>query len=137
MKCQNAEKWILLQDSGEMPKQHESALAAHLHDEHLVDEHRGGGVAVERSGRAVVLDEMRAPDLAALLEVEREQLAARPEAEDAVARQQRRRDRCAMGRRRQCRYHGKLHVHGLAGFRQRDRIAPPEAYRQPAGRHPL
>lgn len=32
MKCQDAEKLILLQDSGEMPKRQEHALAAHLHD---------------------------------------------------------------------------------------------------------
>lgn len=32
MKCHDAEKGILLQDSGEMPTKHESALAAHLHD---------------------------------------------------------------------------------------------------------
>ena len=32
MKCQNAEKRILLQDSGELPARHTNALAAHLHD---------------------------------------------------------------------------------------------------------
>lgn len=32
MKCQDAEKWVLLQDSGEMPAKYEKALAAHLHD---------------------------------------------------------------------------------------------------------
>ncbi|MDF7800747.1 hypothetical protein P4C99_14820 [Pontiellaceae bacterium B1224] len=32
MKCKNAEKWILLQDSGELPAKHANALAAHLHD---------------------------------------------------------------------------------------------------------
>jgi anti-sigma factor RsiW len=32
MKCQDAEKWVLLQDSGEMPAKHENALATHLHD---------------------------------------------------------------------------------------------------------
>jgi anti-sigma factor RsiW len=32
MNCQNAEKYILLQDSGELPKKHTNSLAAHLHD---------------------------------------------------------------------------------------------------------
>ncbi|MDF7826838.1 hypothetical protein P4B35_22615 [Pontiellaceae bacterium B12227] len=32
MKCQDAQKWILLQDSGEMPAKHGNALAAHMHD---------------------------------------------------------------------------------------------------------
>jgi anti-sigma factor RsiW len=32
MNCQDAEKWILLQDSGELPAKHINALAAHLHD---------------------------------------------------------------------------------------------------------
>ncbi len=32
MKCQDAEKYILLQDSGEMPAKRANELAAHLHD---------------------------------------------------------------------------------------------------------
>jgi anti-sigma factor RsiW len=32
MNCQHAEKWILLQDSGELSNKHNNALAAHLHD---------------------------------------------------------------------------------------------------------
>jgi predicted anti-sigma-YlaC factor YlaD len=32
MKCNEAEKWILLQDSGEKTAKHTGALAAHLHD---------------------------------------------------------------------------------------------------------
>ena len=32
MKCPDAEKWMLLQDSGEMPFKRENELAAHLHD---------------------------------------------------------------------------------------------------------
>jgi hypothetical protein len=32
MKCNEAEKWILLQDSNEMVAKHAGALAAHLHD---------------------------------------------------------------------------------------------------------
>ena len=32
MKCTEAEKWILLQDSGERSEQHGHALVAHLHD---------------------------------------------------------------------------------------------------------
>jgi predicted anti-sigma-YlaC factor YlaD len=32
MKCQDAEKYILLQSSGELPQAKENALAAHLHD---------------------------------------------------------------------------------------------------------
>ena len=32
MKCHDAEKWIMLQNSGEMPAKNENALAAHLHD---------------------------------------------------------------------------------------------------------
>ena len=32
MKCNEAEKWILLQDSNEMAAKHAGALAAHLHD---------------------------------------------------------------------------------------------------------
>jgi anti-sigma factor RsiW len=32
MNCQQAEKYILLQDSGELPAKHANALAAHLHD---------------------------------------------------------------------------------------------------------
>ena len=32
MKCNEAEKWILLQDSGELATKHEGALAAHLND---------------------------------------------------------------------------------------------------------
>ncbi len=32
MKCQDAEKYILLQDSGEMPEKRANELAAHLHD---------------------------------------------------------------------------------------------------------
>jgi predicted anti-sigma-YlaC factor YlaD len=31
MKCQDAEKWILLQDSGELSRSRVNALAAHLH----------------------------------------------------------------------------------------------------------
>lgn len=32
MKCHDAENWIILQDSGEIPAKREHALAAHLHD---------------------------------------------------------------------------------------------------------
>ncbi|VGO19435.1 anti-sigma factor family protein [Pontiella sulfatireligans] len=32
MKCTEAEKWVLLQDSGEIPAKRKNALAAHLHD---------------------------------------------------------------------------------------------------------
>lgn len=32
MKCHDAEKWILLQDSGELPAKRAKELAAHLHD---------------------------------------------------------------------------------------------------------
>ena len=32
MNCQNAENWMLLQDSGELPAKRENELAAHLHD---------------------------------------------------------------------------------------------------------
>ncbi|MDF7806083.1 hypothetical protein P4E94_01450 [Pontiellaceae bacterium B12219] len=32
MNCQNAQKQILLQDSGELPKKYTNRLAAHLHD---------------------------------------------------------------------------------------------------------
>ena len=78
MKCNKAEKWVLLKDSGELTTRHEGALVAHLHDCEACRRFQHALVAAQ-DGSQIVAE----PSVALLNNIKRETRRLAPEPKQA------------------------------------------------------